>query len=172
MAWNAQSNAWEVSLRLHPQDLERAMKQWRMSGVDKTLTDKELLALQKGCSVEDTEFEKVVVDFLQGEFFLIPMPKGAMAGQLRERLESKESKGSASRIQWVGKETEKGWLWLHFELFPPKLDAESPEHWLVHKLLIDIIEKQENSLSVQRNAKEKSVLLFKKGETAHRLLPP
>lgn len=172
MAWNAQSKVWEVSLRLHPQDLERAMKQWRISGVEKTLTDKELVALQKGCSVEDAEFEKVVVEFLQGEFFMLSMPKGATAGQVGERLAGKDFKASASRIEWVGKETEKGWLWLHFELVPPKLEAENSEYWLVHKLLIDIIEKQENSLSVQRNGKDKTALLFKKGETAHRLPPP
>lgn len=171
MAWNTQSQVWEVSLRLHPQDLERAMKQWRLASVEKTPTDKQLVEMQKGCSIDDPEFEKVIVEFLGGEFFFMTMPQGATAGKVKDLLSKAKPRPAESRIQWVGKESEKGWLWLHFEVVPPKPDGANPELWIVHKILIDVIEKQENSLAVQRTATDKFTLQFKKGDIAKRFVP-
>jgi hypothetical protein len=169
MAWNSQSKVWEVSLRLHPQDLERAMKHWRLAGVTRPLSDNQLAELQKGCSAEDPEFEKTISEFLQGEFFFLALPKDSKSSDAKARMESKEANPFVSSMQWIGKETEKGWLWLHFELTPPKLDRENPELWIVNKILIDVVDKQENSLAVQWSPMEKVSYQFKKGEIARRM---
>lgn len=169
MEWNSESKVWEVSLCLHPQDLERAMKQWRLASVKQPLSDSQLVELQKGCSAEDPEFEKTIPEFLQGEFYFLALPKDSRLTDAKERIENKDGKSPVSRMKWVGKETEKGWLWLHFEVTPPKLDRENPELWIVNKILIDVVDKQENSLAVRWSPTEKVSYEFKKGEIAHHM---
>jgi hypothetical protein len=170
MTWNVEAKHWEVSLRLHPQDLERAMKAWRTSSLSPTSTPAEIEAALKGCSVEDREFEELVLTYLDSQFFLRRAPMAMQKDELEKVVNStKREAKDFSKLKWVGREQEKGWLWIHLEMQPPEADPAVYRVWLCHQLFMEAVSRQENSVVVQSSKQIKYSLEFKKGNLLHPL---
>ena len=170
MTWNAEAKHWEVSLRLHPQDLERSMKAWRTSSLSPNSTPAEIEAALKGCSVEDREFEELVVTFLDSQFFLRRAPIAMQKEELEKVVNStKREAKDFSKLKWVGREQEKGWLWIHLEMQPPEADLAVYRVWLCHQLFMEAVSRQENSVVVQPSKQIKYSLEYKKGNLLHPL---
>lgn len=157
MKWNAKSKVWEVSLRLHPQDLEAAI-------------NKELF--QDGrtnkVGIDDEGFSGVATQYLSSHFFLRRTPQ-AMNKEEFKAIVGSNSKArvavdsDSSTLTWIGKEQEKGWLWIHLELTPPNLDAARQKLWFVHSLLIASVERQENAIAIDPVSSDKFSLQFRTG---------
>lgn len=170
MTWNAEAKHWEVSLRLHPQDLERSMRAWRTSSLSPNSTPAEIEAALKGCSVEDREFEEIVVTYLDSQFFLRRAPLAMQKEELERVVNStKREAKDFSKLKWVGREQEKGWLWIHLEMQPPEADLAFYRVWLCHQLFMEAVSRQENSVVVQRSKQIKYSLEYKKGTLLHPL---
>ncbi len=116
MEWNQESKKWEVSLRLHPSDLQAAVS--RVAG--KRI---EIDPAQKA--------PPELVHYIESHFYL--STKKLEPNESREKLpelnvsnEVKNAKDPPlwgkgninSKVNWVGMEAERGWLWLYFELIP------------------------------------------------------
>lgn len=164
MKWNQNARAWEVSLRLHPQDLEAAMSS------DLFPDDP-----SKKVSAEDRNFPELVQKYLSQCFFIRRTPFTMSLEETVSVLTAERSSDSTtnkaseitadrSTLKWVGAEQEKGWLWIHLEMKPP--EAKKGEHklWLVHRVLLEHVVRQENTVSVDPAVSPKFALQFKKGE--------
>lgn len=154
MEWNGDSKLWEVSLRLHPQDLEKAMT--RARGMP--------------TSLEDRDFPELAIPFLNEQFFLVHVSQPKTRKELMESIERGES-FPRSQLSWVGMEQERGWLWIHLELQPPADTSKEPmagTQWLVHRIFLDQIDRQENSARIISGANRYS-LQFKAGEEAQEM---
>lgn len=153
MEWNAESRFWEVSIRLHPQDLERAVSQSR----------------GKPTSIEDPDFSKHAIPFLNKQFAIVDAPRSMAIEVLLEKIDSDQDVLARSELQWVGMEPERGWLWIHLEMIPANdsKSSDPSEHssWLVHRIFLDTIDRQENSVRVIRG-KDRYSLQFQRGKEA------
>jgi len=120
MKWNQKAGAWEVSLRLHPQDLEAAMTS------DLFRNDP-----SKKVSAEDRNFPELAQKYLSQCFFIrrtaFAMSLEETTAALNDERSSDSTSNQAgeipadrSTLKWVGTEQEKGWLWIHFEMKPPE----------------------------------------------------
>jgi hypothetical protein len=157
MKWNAKSKVWEVSLRLHPQDLEVAI-------------DKELVTdgRTNKIGMDDEGFAGVATQYLSSHFFLRRTPQAmnkeefkAILGSKSKSLEAFDS--DSSTLKWIGTEQERGWLWIHLELTPPNLDAERQKLWFVHSVIIASVDRQENTIAIDPVASAKFSLQFRTG---------
>ncbi|XZE22067.1 DUF6702 family protein [Pirellulaceae bacterium SH449] len=173
MRWNEEERYWELSLRLHPQDLEQSMQRWRLNqSRDEIRSGRPVEALLAGCRVEDAEFENHVVEFLNQHFFLstetpVPSQGNEAAGNSEVQLEP----ANRSQLVWVGKEFEKAWVWLHMELHPPKRANTSDTLFLCHKVLLGEIPEQENSIVVEQAGRNRFSLQFSGDQIAKPLEP-
>ena len=167
MKWNADSKLWEVSLRLHPQDLETAIS-------------KERYADQAGkkISIDDEDFPEVALEYLNRHFFLRSSPLAMNKEEFKAILRSQAARKvgeeipkEQSSLKWVGKEAERGWLWIHLELTPPTIEHERQKLWFVHRLLIDSVERQENTIVIDPTASKKYSLQFRSGEEFQEMKP-
>ena len=140
MRWNEFDKHWEVSLRMHPHDLELALQ--AIHG--------------RSISLESDDFSQHARRFLENQFMLVTLPKGTsldaakdmVKGIPKTAIEDGKTPENQSHLRWVGMESERGWLWVHFELIPPaKVGVEEQLH-LVHRVFLDRIEKQENSVAI------------------------
>lgn len=177
MRHNAESGTWEVSLRMHPRDLELALSDLHKESVAR----------------ESENFSKVAVDFLENQFFLISLSETLSAKEIAEQvsglepmrsLERKSNSSSdtdgnrrlpresRSTLQWVGMESERGWLWIHMELVPPVSAPSDGKLYLVHRIFLDRIEMQENSVAILHAPGSRGSLQFKKGESIKPLTVP
>lgn len=157
MKWNADSKVWEVSLRLHPQDLEAAINREQFQD-----------GIANKIGIDDDGFSDMAIKYLGEHFFLRRTLQAmnkeefqAIVGadtKLRETVDS-----DSSKLKWIGKEQERGWLWIHFEMTPPTLDAERQKLWFVHNLLIANVERQENTIAIDPVASKKYSLQFRTG---------
>jgi len=160
MQWNQEAGHWEVSLRLHPQDLERAMATSRQAAV----------------SLEDDSFPTAATEFLEDQFFIVRVPETLDANALRERLKNHPSREAKkvpaseerSQLRWVGMEQERGWLWIHLEMVPPTASPSGQQDWLVHRVFLDQIERQENSVRILQGGIRYS-LQYKKEEPVQKM---
>lgn len=146
MEWNGTSQLWEVSIRVHPQDLERALSQAR----------------GKPTSIEDREFPEQVIPFLAQQFAIVNAPKSMTLQDLIAAIDRNDSL-SRSELRWIGMEPERGWLWLHLEMLPPKEPAG--QSWLLHRIFLDQIDRQENSVRIV-DGTNRYALQFKRGQEA------
>jgi hypothetical protein len=73
--------------------------------------------------------------------------------------------GNRSTLQWVGMESERGWLWIHLELTPPVARGPESKMYLAHRIFLDRIEMQENTVAILHAPGSRSSLQFKKGES-------
>ena len=153
MEWNGESQLWEVSIRLHPQDLERAVSQSR----------------GKTTSMEDPDFSKHAIRFLNQQFAIVEAPQSTAIDALLERMDREEAALARSELRWVGMEPERGWLWIHLEMIPPQSQGSSAVEgnfrWLVHRIFIDSIDRQENSVRIRRGSEQYS-MQFQRGKEA------
>jgi hypothetical protein len=157
MEWNQETLSWEVSLRIHPDDLQRAVS--RCAG--------ERIELKLG-----EESQPQVMSYLQSHFYLRSGDEGSNVRQLDSQGNSTQaSQSEASRVEgsdsahthrstlkWHGSEMEKGWMWIYLELTPPQ--APGPLH-LVHEVLLDDVEKQSNTMVILRGDKKQSLRFWK-----------
>lgn len=166
MRWNEEEGYWELSLRLHPQDLEQSMQRWRLSqSRDELQKGRPVDALLAGCRVEDPDFETHAIEFLNQHFFLSYQ-------EVDNKLDQSHGSSAASSIEanpksklvWVGKEYEKAWVWLHMELHPPQQPASGSRLYLCHKVLLGEIPEQENSVLVEQHGRQRFSLQFKGNE--------
>ena len=167
MQWNAAEGFWEVSLRMQPQDLEKAMSS----------------EFGEVISVEDKDFQERAVAYLNTQFLIWRRPESETLARVTDALtevalprglRTDESDAAwpedRSRLKWVGMEQEKGWIWLHFEMLPPK-DAVASSNWLVHRVFLETVERQENSVSILPTRATRYSLQFKKGTPAQQMRP-
>jgi hypothetical protein len=158
MQWNPSEKHWEVSLRMHPHDLEQALQ--AIHG--------------KTVSQEQQDFQELATNFLSHQFFLIPLPKSITPAEANERIKQipltrpsieASTNTNLSQLQWIGMENERGWLWIHFELIPPPSMEPNDQLHLAHRIFLDRIEKQENSVAILFSRTDRSSLQFKKGQS-------
>lgn len=149
MEWNGENQLWEVSIRLHPQDLERVLSQSR----------------GKPTSIEDPDFSKHATPFLNKQFAIVDTPKSMTLQDLVAAIDRKDSLPT-SELRWVGMEPERGWLWIHLEMTPPK--EAGGQSWLLHRIFLDQIDRQENSVRIVNGA-NRYALQFKRGQEAQPL---
>lgn len=163
MTWNESSQVWEVAIRLHPLDLENAMS----------------VGAPKRRSIEDDDFPKQTMEYLKNQFFVVQAPKDLAEIDIQKQIAAPETKETTptekpvapwlsenhrSTLEWVGMEQERGWLWIYVEMKFPKPNPDQSKLWFVNRLLIDHVDKQENSLLLDSVTKPKYSLQFKKDE--------
>ena len=155
MKWNSQSNSWEVSLRLHPQDLEKALNAERSK--DKP---------NERVSIDDDGFSDLATKYLGSRFFVRRTPLAMNTEEFKAilRSETKPAPELVSSIQWVGMEQERGWLWIHLGLTQPSVQPEQHKLWFVHRILLDTVERQENTIAIDPTRTEKYSLQFRSGQ--------
>ncbi len=132
MEWNASNQLWEVSIRLHPQDLERVLSQ----------------SQGKPISIEDRDFADAVLPFLSKQFAIVHAPNSIAIPDLLTAMDRDKPSLAQSELRWVGMEPERGWLWIHLEMIPPNNIASDHPAWLVHRIFLDTIDRQENSVRI------------------------
>jgi hypothetical protein len=173
MTWNSQTDRWEVSLRLHPQDLELAMTR------EAALANP---SLGQKFSVEDADFPTNATLYINQHLFL---RRTALATNLTEltailQSEAKEDPKagaaqksqpdtSRSQLKWIGMEQEKGWLWIHMEMESPEWNVEREKLWMVNELLLDHVPRQENTMAVDPVRHAKFSMQFKKDQRVREL---
>ena len=168
MKWSSENQVWEVSLRLHPQDLETAMTA-------------DLLAANRSSkvSIDESNFAELALPYFEKCFFLRRTPSAMNRNELAsilkqdaqesERKESEhkvsEHKESADRssLKWIGMEQERGWLWIHLEMSQPKLESGRQKLWISNALLLSTVNKQENTMSIQPDQRPKVSMQFRLG---------
>jgi hypothetical protein len=153
MEWNEEKQHWEVSLRVHPQDLESAIAQ----------------AQRKPCSIEDPDFSDQLIPFLNKQFAIVDSPSSSSISEVIAALEREESP-PRSELRWVGMESERGWLWIHLEMTPPNHIAPDHPAWLVHRIFLDTIDRQENSVRIIHGTNRYS-LQFQRSKEALTMKP-
>jgi hypothetical protein len=177
MRHNAQSGTWEVSLRMHPRDLELALSDLHQESVTR----------------ESENFSKAALDFLENQFFLISLSDTLSTKEIAEQISGLEPMrslerkstpsshtegnpslpmGKRSTLQWVGMESERGWLWIHLELTPPAASGAGSKMYLAHRIFLDRIEMQENTVAILHAPGSRGSLQFKKGESIKPLTAP
>ncbi len=167
MKWNVDANVWEVSLRLHPQDLETALSA-ELNNAKAT----------QRVSVDDQGFSDRATKYLGSHFFVRRTPLAMNRDEFNAilRSETKRVTGhdptkhsgnlldqESSTIKWIGMEQERGWLWIHFELTQPSVQPEHQKLWFVHRVLINTVERQENTIAIDPTRTEKYSLQFRSG---------
>ena len=151
MQWNPSNGRWEVSLRMHPRDLELALSDLN----------------RKNISREDPQFPKFAVEYLSNQFFLMRSPDSQDLKVIAERISQADPNrklDQRSSLEWVGMENERGWLWIHLEMTPPQADPAPGPLYLVHRIFLDRIEAQENSVAILHTRSNRSSLQFKRGQ--------
>ena len=104
MKWNLAAKVWEVSLRLHPQDLETAMSE--------DLFKEEPL---KRVSIDEDGFSELAAKYLSSNFFVRRSPVATSKELFKAGLRSKSRPTSTedmdqveSTLKWIGMERERG----------------------------------------------------------------
>ena len=162
-----------------PQDLEKELSK----------------VVGKSISIDDEQFPQLVTNFLNDQFFVLrvpvdlaqqevdqrisEMPKETLRGAdaaatgdtVTEETSDKTSRKDPTRssLKWIGMESERGWIWIYLEMYPPRLEAaKSSRDWLVHQLFLETVERQENSVVIypqpRTTSAKKYSLQFKKGQ--------
>jgi hypothetical protein len=173
MTWNSQTERWEVSLRLHPQDLELAMTR-EVALANPSIGQK--------FSVEDQDFPVNATLYINQHLFLRRTTLATTLTELTANLQTEASEvtnsGAAdksqpdtnrSQLKWIGMEQEKGWLWIHMEMESPVYNIEKEKLWMVNELLLDHVPRQENTMSVDPIHQSKFSMQFKKDQRIREL---
>lgn len=150
--FNPQSERFEVSLKVHANDLEQSLR---------LMTGEKL-------DVEKDDIGEAVENFIDRFFYLLP---AKVAKQIEER--SLDAAGDAnadeaqefarSKCKFAGKELDTTWIWLYFELELPETDAPLA---VVDAIFLDRIEKQINTLTFRVGKQKHALKLTKKNPWA------
>jgi hypothetical protein len=124
MEFNAKTNRWEVALKMHPSDIETALRKKTGKKVD----------------VAAKEGSPELSAYLTKHFQLT-------------RAEPAKS-DEQPKLEFVGVEIERGWLWVYFELPAPL--GKGPVT-LTHSVLLDEVEKQSNTILVRNKGNRASL---------------
>ena len=135
LEYNVKSKRIEVSLKLHSTDMDNALS----------------AVMGKRVDVEKDKIDKELTEYLESHFYLLP-ESAAKAEEITEKT-------PLSKVHFVGKELEKGWLWVYFEMELPKTDEELA---LVNTLFLERIKDQINTISVRAHAKRESMKMTRK----------
>ena len=145
MEWNEEAKHWEVALRLHPSDLQTAVR--RVSG-------KQISLPEDGKSIPELDA------YLEDHFALISIEESKAVGEDDSRRSEtlrrirKEDPDRLSTLKFVGAEHQRGWTWVYLEMTPPK---KQQTLWLIHRLLLEDVEGQTNTLVVRRGDQKQSL---------------
>ena len=164
MKWNSDSKLWEVSIRLHPQDLEKALT----SELREAMPEKRV-------SIDDADFPEVTTVYLSSHFFLRSSAAAMKREEFKAILEPMKinwptvessslvspANKDRSTLKWIGMEQERGWLWIHLELTAPKFDPDRQKLWFVNRILLDSVERQENTVAIDPVETKKYSLQFR-----------
>jgi hypothetical protein len=149
MEWNATSQKWEVSVRLQSTDLQQAVRRFSKTQV----------------AVDNDHIPAELIKYLGENFYLSNSSRFApKAGErsLNEKANLTEG-GQRSELKWVGHEVERGWMWLYFELTPPKQTEN--ETYLTNSLLVEVVDSQTNTMLVRLGDKRHSVQTTARAKT-------
>jgi hypothetical protein len=142
MEWNATSQKWEVAVRVQSTDLQTAVRRFTKTQVD----------------VDGENIPDELVVYLSEHFYLSTVTPAESRKQEANASKSKapasSERSSQSDLKWVGHEVERGWMWLYFELTPPKSDKELH---LTNALLLEVVEGQTNTMLVRSGDKRHSI---------------
>ncbi len=138
MEWNEEAKHWEVAVRLHPSDLQSAVRR---------VSKSEVSLPEDGKSIPELDA------YLQDHFALISVEDSDSISREEQRrlldLEQirKDDPDRLSRLKFVGAEHQRGWTWIYLEMTPPKKEQDLV---LLHRLLLEDVEGQTNTLVVRR----------------------
>ena len=142
MEWNATSQKWEVAVRVQSTDLQTAMRRFTKTEVN----------------VDGENIPDELVVYLNEHFYLSNATPAESRKQEANASKSKSrslsERSNRSDLKWVGHEVERGWMWLYFELTPPKT---SKELYLTNALLLEVVEGQVNTMLVRCAEKRHSI---------------
>lgn len=124
MEFNAQTKRWEVAMKMHPTDIESAIRKKTGKKID--------VAVKEG-SPELTEY---------------------LATHFQLSCAEPAKKASEAKLEFVGAELERGWLWVYFELPAPEGKGAVS---LSHTVLLDQVDKQINTMIVKKGGKKSSL---------------
>jgi len=134
--YNAKTKKLEIALRIHPDDLEQALRD---------LTGKKVV-LDKTKNVD-----KLILKYLAKTFSVKPKSTG-----------EKKVKQKPAKIVWVGKEIKIKWSWLYFEI-PLKNGWDGIE--ITNRILFDQVKKQTNTMLFKQGKKRAAINFTSKKPT-------
>lgn len=176
MKWNTEAKVWEVSLRLHPQDLEKAMN----AELQKAQRTQQI-------TIDDDGFPELATNYLASHFYVRRCPLAMNNEEFNAILRSSKAtswtttdfnqnaNGNSDRdqssLKWIGMEQERGWLWIHLELRQPNVQLEKQKLWMVNRILLDAVERQENTIAIDPVLNRKFSLQFRSAEEFQEMKP-
>lgn len=141
LEFNSKTGRIEVSLKMHASDLERALQ----------------TQLRRRVNVEKEKLDAEISKYLSEHFRIIKVLE-------KDASEDAEIK-SLSSIKMAGTEMETSWIWLFFEMEVDK-EARQSKMQLENTVLLDLIDKQINMVSVRYSKKRKSLKMTAKSPRA------
>ncbi len=165
MDWDERRGCWEVALRLHAEDLQRAMV--RSGG--------------KAVELQPGELPPELGKVLEAHFYIAESladpkrEKESSQPSVQDDVRTVQAPGDSasdrsedvrvSRLELVGTEASRGWFWVYFRLYELKaepIDRTSEAkadggRFLYHTILLDQVEDQSNTLLVRRGKLRKSL---------------
>ena len=165
MDWDEEKECWEVALRLHAEDLRRAM-----AGIN-----------ERDVELKPGDLPPELGKLLEAHFFVAESladqkpDQGSSESSVEEDALAQQPQGDAasnrpqgtkvSRLELVGTESSRGWFWVYFRLHESKPefpegtpDAKAkPVRFLHHTILLDQVEDQSNTLLVRKGKLRRSL---------------
>ncbi len=142
MEWNTTSQKWEVAVRVQSTDLQTAVRRFTKTQIN----------------VDGENIPDELVIYLNEHFYLsnstTAESKKQEANASKSKVPESSERSNRSDLKWVGHEIERGWMWLYFELTPPKSNKELH---LTNALLLEVVEGQTNTMLVRSGDKRHSI---------------
>lgn len=128
MEFNPKTRRWEVAMKMHPSDIETVIRKRTGKKID----------------VAAKEGSPELVDYLSKHFQLT----------CAEPAKAPTNTTEQQKLDFVGAEIERGWLWVYFEVPAPEGKGEVT---LTHSVLLGEVEKQSNTILVRNQGKRASL---------------
>jgi hypothetical protein len=128
MEFNPKTKRWEVAMKMHPSDIETVIRKKTGKKID----------------VAAKEGSPELVDYLSQHFQLTAAEPAKAAAENR----------AEQKLEFIGAEIERGWLWVYFEIPAPEGKGAVT---LTHSVLLDDVEKQSNTILVRNKGKRASL---------------
>ena len=134
MEFNPKTKRWEVAMKMHPSDIETVLRKKTGKKID----------------VAAKEGSPELVDYLSKHFQLVC----AEPAKSKPAENNAAEKSEQQKLDFVGAEIERGWLWVYFEVPAPEGKGAIT---LTHSVLLDEVEKQSNTILVRNKGKRASL---------------